>query len=246
MSPISGINGSPDYSSLFGGLTTNNSSSGSTGLLSDWASIKNGSYGKLTKAYYGKDNNSKASAVNTDDIKATIKGNTMLKSSTNDMKSALSSLESAGLYEKVSKKDADGNETKDYDMDKIVKNLKSFVDGYNSIVENADDSDNKGILRNAASMTKITAANRNVLSKIGITVGEDNKLKLDEETAKKANVTDITSMFQGLGSYGSQIDSRATELVNQINAENNKLNMYTKNGGYGSAAAIGNIYDGTY
>ena len=41
-----------DYSYLFGGMQT--PSTGSAFNLSDYAAIKNGSYGKLLKAYYAK------------------------------------------------------------------------------------------------------------------------------------------------------------------------------------------------
>ena len=45
-------NTNADYSYLFGG--TQNVSTGSTFNLNDYASIKNGSYKKLLKAYYAK------------------------------------------------------------------------------------------------------------------------------------------------------------------------------------------------
>lgn len=44
-------NSNVDYSALFGG-TSNSSSLGGTNILSDYASIKNGSYGKLLKAFH--------------------------------------------------------------------------------------------------------------------------------------------------------------------------------------------------
>lgn len=44
-------NSNVDYSALFGG-TSDSSSVGNTNMLSDYAAIKNGSYGKLMKAYY--------------------------------------------------------------------------------------------------------------------------------------------------------------------------------------------------
>ena len=243
MASIFGIgSGQNNYSNLFDSLSTD-SSSGSSSLFTDWASLKNGSYSKLAKTYYGK----QAEQVATDDeVKEMIKGNTLLKSGATDAQSALTKLSSVSLYDKVSKKDDKGNETSDYDYDKIIGALKSFAEGYNRIIDKADESDNKGILRNAAAMANITAVNQNVLSKIGITIGEDNKLKVDEDAVKKANISDIKSLFTGNGSYGSQIDSRATSLTNYINAENNKLNTYTANGGYNGASAAGNIYDGTY
>lgn len=240
MSSINGINGSVDFSALFGSASTGASSSAS--VYADWASLKNGSYSKLTKAYY----KNQGSAVSSEEAKEVTKNNTLLKSNADGLKSSLTKLDTASIYEKVTKKDADGKETTDYDHDKIVSALKDFVSSYNSIVDSADDSDNKGVLRNAAGMTSITARNQNMLSKIGIKIGEDNKLSIDEDAVKSANINDIKSLFKGLGSYGSQIESRSTELINYINAENNKLSTYTAGGAYAGAENIGKIYDGTY
>ena len=53
-----GINVNMDYSTLFGSLpganSSNNIMSGLSGMLSDYSSIRNGSYGKLVSAYYKK------------------------------------------------------------------------------------------------------------------------------------------------------------------------------------------------
>ena len=46
-------NSNVDFSALFSG-TSDSSSVGNTNMLSDYAAIKNGSYGKLMKAYYSK------------------------------------------------------------------------------------------------------------------------------------------------------------------------------------------------
>jgi hypothetical protein len=47
---------------LFSG-TSDSSSIGNTNMLSDYAAIKNGSYGKLMKAYYAKQDADKYSAA---------------------------------------------------------------------------------------------------------------------------------------------------------------------------------------
>ena len=55
-----------DYSFLFSGLSTSNTGSGfgmSGSWLSDYASIKNGSYGKLMRAYYNETSNDSVSAL---------------------------------------------------------------------------------------------------------------------------------------------------------------------------------------
>lgn len=243
MSSISNISNTNniDYSSLF--ETSSSSSSSGSSLYTDWASIKNGSYAKIAKAYYSQDS---SSSVDKEEAKTTIKQNTLLKSNATGVKSSLSALESSSLYEKVDKKDENGNSTKDYNYDKIYKALKEFADSYNSVVETADDSDNTGVLRNAASMTSVTTANQNLLSKIGITIKEDNTLSVDEDAVKEANINDIKSLFIGSGSYGSQVDAKVSEIVNKVNAENNKLSNYTSTGSYNTSESVGQIYDGTY
>ena len=236
---------SSDYSSLFSSLSTSSSSSSdsTSSLYTDWAALKNGSYAKLAKAYYSKQD---SDTVDSDEAKLTIKANTELKSDATDVKSSISSLQSSSLYEKKTTTDEDGNTTTDYDYDKIISALKSFAESYNSVIDAADDSDNTGILRNAAAMTTATAANQNLLSSIGIEIGEDNKLTVNEDTVREANISDIKSLFQGGGSYGSQIESSSSELINKINAENNKLSGYTSSGTYSSTTATGSLYDGTY
>lgn len=242
MSSIYGLGGGTDYSSLFSSLSTDSTSSNNN-LLADWASLKNGSYGKLAKTYYAKQ---ATQVVDSGEVKSAIKSNTSLKSDATDVKSAIKSLQSANLFEKKEKTEADGSKSTDYDYEKIVKTVKDFADSYNKVIGVAADSNNGGVLRNAAAMTRATAANMNVLSSIGISVGENNKLEVDEEKLKSASVGTIKSIFQGGGSYGSQIESSASELINKINAENNKLNSYTAKGSYSDTTSIGNIYDGTY
>ena len=55
-------NSNIDYSVLFG--TASNSSVGTANYLSDYASIRNGSYKKLMKAYYAKQDTEKLTEIN--------------------------------------------------------------------------------------------------------------------------------------------------------------------------------------
>jgi len=245
---ISGLASSDSYSSLFDSLSTSSSSSsGSSSLLTDWASIKNGSYGKLTKAYYTKGSGSQ-STIDTDEAKTLIKSNSLLKSDVSGLRSSISDImNSESLFtNKVTGKDSDGNETSDYDRDKITKALKSFVSAYNSVVESGSESDNTTILRNTLAMTTLTSKNSNLLDSVGITIGENNKLSVNEETLKKADISELKSLFSGYGSYVSSIDANASNIINAVNVENNKLSNYTSAGAYAQTGSVGNIYDGSY
>ena len=59
------IQAKTNYSFLFSGLSSSASNAVSGNWLADYASIKNGSYAKLMKAYYGKDNNASKTAAST-------------------------------------------------------------------------------------------------------------------------------------------------------------------------------------
>ena len=103
-------------------------------------------------------------------------------------------------------------------------------------------------MRKAAMMTKNTAANRNMLSRVGITIGKDNKLSVDEEKLKKANINDLKSLFGGsYSSYVSSIGQRASDIQKVSeqmikSATNSNASTYTRRGSY-SSLATGGIYD---
>lgn len=199
--------------------------------LSDWAMIKSGSYGKLMKAYYAQEKASKASSGDSPQKLTLMAGNSsaMEKSVRNLMKDSL--WEKKTITEKDEKT---GEETtkEDYDWKSITKAVNSFISDYNSIVEAAGESNSKEVLRNAVMMTKTTAVNEGLLAKVGITVGTGNKLELDEDELKKADISTLKTLFTGHNSYASKMQYRATAM---ISAASSAGGTYTSSGSYSSA-----------
>ena len=201
-----------DYSLLFGGTPT--VSSGGTFSLSDYASIKNGSYGKLLKAYYAQEDAQKVYS-NQDSVQKS----TMIKSGADALKKSADALMDDSLWEKkkLTKKDettGEESEIEDYDWDKITKAVKAFISDYNDVIEQAGESNSKEVLRNAVWMTGTTEANENVLSKIGITVGKGNKMELDDEKLKKADIGTLKTLFTGHNSFASKVSMKANSISN--------------------------------
>ena len=201
-----------DYSLLFGGSPT--VSAGGTFSLSDYASIKNRSYGKLLKAYYAQEDAQKVSS-NKDSVQKT----TMIKSGADALKKSSDALMDDSLWEKkkLTKKDettGEESEIEDYDWDKITKAVKAFISDYNDVIEQAGESNSKEVLRNAVWMTGTTEANENVLSKIGITVGKGNKMELDDEKLKKADIGTLKTLFTGHNSFASKVSMKANSISN--------------------------------
>lgn len=218
-----------DYSALFGG-TTSAGTSETSFSLSDYASIKNGSYRKLLKAYYAQQDAEKLSGTGDSSQKLTL-----MKSGADSLKKSADTLNDTSLWEKKTVKEKDETtgeeiEVEDYDWDAITKAVKAFVEDYNSLVEDAGESNTKDVLRSAAWMTGMTDKNSNMLAKIGITIGKGNKLELDEDALKNADISALKTVFTGYNSFASKISQKATSISNAANRAGGLA--YTSSGTY--------------
>ena len=221
-----------DYSYLFNNVQP--ATTGSTFNLSDYAAIKNGSYGKLLKAYYAKQDAEKASSGGD-----SVQKSAMMKSFADDLRKSADVLIDDELWEKkkIKKKDEKTGkeiEVEDYDWEKITKTLKSFVEDYNSVIEHAGDSNLNSVLRNAVWLTGISESNENILAKIGITVGKGNKMELNEEEFKKADISTLKTLFTGHNSFADKVSMKANSISN---AAAGSIGTYKSNGTYSNALA---------
>lgn len=196
-------NSNVDYSALFGG-TSDSSSVGNTNMLSDYAAIKNGSYGKLMKAYYAKQDAEKLSGKGDTSQKLAL-----MKTNADSLKKSADALNDASLWEK--------------------KKIKKKIDDYNDVVKEAGESNTKDVLRNASWMTGMTDKTSHLLSKIGITIGKGNKLELDEDELKKADISSLKTVFTGYNSFAGKTAQKAAGISN---AANRASATYTNNGTY--------------
>lgn len=231
---------------LFNSLSTKttSSSSQSNNFLSidyaEYAAITNGSYNKLTKAYYAKFGNTKTSSGSLEETSTeeSTKNRTMVKGAAKDLYEATGVLVSTGsdsLFKKTDIKDSEtGVTVKDFDTDKIYKAVNSLVDSYNSLVEGSANSTDNSVLRQTLGMIKSTLSNSSLLSDIGIEVGVDNKLSVDEETFKAAHMSTVKTLFNGSGSLGAKIQSTAANIYNQTNNLLGNSNTYTAFGTLGN------------
>lgn len=253
MSSINGIGGS-DYSSLFSSLSTSGSSSAlSNDAFTEYANIKNGSYGKTLKAYYAK----KAAGESTSDTNTKSTGKdtatelTKVKTDADKLKASAESLLASGSKSLFNKKEttvknADGTQTKtDYDMGAIYKGAKSFVDSYNAAIDSGADVNSPSILKQTLNLTKFTAANEDMLKKAGITIGEDNKLSIDEKKLKSADISDLKSLFSGNGSFAYNVSAKASSLSYNASNQAGKASSYNATGAYSNDFASGSIYNST-
>lgn len=207
---------SSSIGTLFSSLGNSSSNSYSSDLLginySDWATIQNGSYRKLVSAYYTKVEGGNGSSSGITDSKQML---TSIKDAAADLKDSASKLLDKGKNSLFTMKtDEKGNSYVDYDTDEVYKAVKSFVNDYNGLVDAMEDADTKSILRSAVNMVNFTSANKAALSEIGITVGADSKLSIDEDKFKSASKARVQSLFQSTGGYAYQISAKAANIGN--------------------------------
>ena len=238
---MANISGYDSYSmgSLFsstGNAGNNTAASDFLGIsYTDYACIRNGSYRKLLSSYYQKvENDGKTSSSSeSKDSKQTL---TSIRNAAGDLKNSASALLDKGknsLFK--TKTDEKGNSYVDYDTDEVYKAVKSFVEDYNSLLDSAAESDTTSILRAAKSMVSYTEANQKALAQIGITVGSDNKLSIDEDKFKEASKARVQSLFQSTGGYAYQINAKATSIDSYAAIEEKKAGNSDKAESYKSS-----------
>ena len=234
---------SSSVSTLFSSLGSSKSTgSGLFGInLSEYASIRSGSYGKLMRSYFSMDS-TKGTSKSDDSTKNTIEDLATTTSTSKDSTKTLAAIESdakeltdsaKALYtrsnNKVFTKDSGGS----YDTDKIYKAVKRFADDYNSMLDTAGKSSTNRISRSVSSMKNETSYNEKPLKEIGITVDEKTgRLSVDETTFKSADTEKIKNLFNGTGSYAYSVATKAAMTESYAKSEAAKSNTYTKNGTY--------------
>ena len=195
-----------NISSLFSSLGTSSPIN-----FSDYAAIKNGSYGKLAKAYYAKQKDTDTVEKTSSKVSTKAKAKTdvdttglsKMKKDADSLKSAAETLNDNNLWKKT-----DGKA----DMEKIASAVSDFAKEYNDTINQVSKVSSKEVAQSAKYMTSMTGTMSNALSKIGISVGNDGKLSVDEDALKKSDVNKIQALFSGNNSYGMQIAKDANEI----------------------------------
>lgn len=247
-------NAKQDSSYLFSSLPGN--SGANLNFLSDYASIKNGSYGKLMKAYYSEtasdevksavsnSNKSKSTSTSTD----TASTLTKVESAAESLKESADKLITTGtksLFNKidVETKDKDGNAVteKGYDTKAIYSAVSSFVDSYNSMISATKDVNSTSITNRMNTLTSATDSNEKLLASVGIKIKDDNTLSIDKDTFMAADMSKVKSLFNGNSSYGYRASTQASLIDYAATNEASKANTYSANGTYSNNHSSGSI-----
>lgn len=245
---LNGINNNSSLGDMFKNIFGAANGTSSSGFLSDYASIRNGSYKKLMNAYYGKNEKSRASEIvgskaynkpSNKYIDST--GLSAAKSATKSLQDSISTL--MDRKKNVFKKDSDGN----YDVDKIYDAVNSFVKGYNEMLNVSDTLEDEGTLNKILSMARYTKSNSSALDYAGITFNNSGEMVLDKEKFSRMDMNAVKNMFQGAGSYASQMLSKVTAIGSTAAVNLNKASgVYGRSGSYNNYLDTGDKFKGLF
>ena len=204
----------------------------------DLSLMRNGVYTKMLKAYYAKQTSStdktSSSGKNSssEDYLNTINDKlSKLKTTTSD--EALSSIKSGADQ---MKKAADAVAGIDYDKtsgDAVYNKVKDLVNTYNSLVTQTGKSDLVSISQSRTWMVNDTKAREAQWNKIGITIGDDQTLTIDEKKFKEASTSDIKNFLSGASGYASRLSTKANgfyQLASNQLTLNSGSSLYNKYG----------------
>ena len=239
------IQAKTDYSYLFSGLnTSSNNKVGGSSFLMDYAMIKNGSYGKLMKAYYAENasdevksvaNTAKgksSSATSSDDTKTIAK----VKSATDELKESADKLLEKGPKSVFAQDD----------MEKVYSAVNDFVKDYNAVLDTMEDVNSISILSRARNMVQNTDVASDLLNKVGITVNEDNSLSVDKDTFMKADVGAVKNLFNTTGAFAYRTSASSSLMNYAAEQEADKAATYTSTGTYGNTYSAGSLFDSLF
>lgn len=119
--------------------------------------------------------------------------------------------------------------------DQRIAAVKDYVESYNATLDGLQKTDSLNALEKGVSLVNTTRAYARSLSRVGIVVGSDNRLTVNEENVKEATSEQFRSLFSGGYSYASKVAdkasyiSRAADLKAQVtyNVKGN-LDYYNK------------------
>lgn len=225
-----------DYSFLFSGYQNSNNNSNNMfyGInLADYASIKNGSYGKLMKSYYKEMNSGQSSSGNKNEVNNNTSNKTEtlvdsvkkqelvdLQKSTNELKSSSDKLLQKGSSSLFK------SEYKESDKEALYNAVSDFVSSYNNALEKGSASTSGSIARISGRLKDTVNDHKQALEAVGITI-DKGKLSINKDTFMNADMNQVKRLFHGDNSFGEFISDRAktVERAIETEAKKNKIDI---------------------
>ncbi|MBD5470105.1 MAG: hypothetical protein HDR19_03020 [Lachnospiraceae bacterium] len=126
----------------------------------------------------------------------------------------------------------------------IVKNVKTLIEQYNEVRKQLERDASSPI--NAyynQTLGQLASKNKEELSKVGITIGKDGSMTIDESKLKEASVEDLESLFGSKSEFIQKMQYLASHVSNNVSAQIESLGNQYGQDANSFSSYISNKYD---
>ena len=158
--------------------------------------------------------------------------------------------------------DEAGTQAKQKDEEKLLSNVKDFVEDFNLVHSALEDLGSTVELAYKKTLDTTVSTNAQALKEIGITVSKSGKLEIDEKILESADIEKVKALFAEEDGFADKIGSKmenietsarnSVTVLDKLYGTTSTYNKYgTSNGYYNSSYyndsyLNGNYYNGKY
>ena len=130
------------------------------------------------------------------------------------------------------------------DNSEVVKNIKNLIEQYNVAKKQLEsDSDSPINAYYAQTLRQLASKNSEALSAVGITVGKDGSMTIDESKMNAAKLEDLEGLFGSKSEFIQKLEYLASHISDNVSAEIESLGNQYGQDANSFSSYLSNKYD---
>lgn len=188
-----------------------------------------------------KDNNSLLNSLQSN---TTQKANVAKKKSYETLGDAADSLEEASKALTNEKEDNLFAKAKESgSTEDVIKAVKALMEQYNETTKQLDKNTSSINMYYSQMLKSLASKNGEELSKLGISVGKDGSISVDEDKLKEAKLEDLETMFGAKSEFVQKLQFLASHVSDSVTAELESMGTQYGQDANSFSSYISNKYD---
>lgn len=125
----------------------------------------------------------------------------------------------------------------------VIKAVKALIEKYNETRKQLDNNPSNINMYYNQLLGSLASKNSEELSKLGITVGKDGSISVDEDQIKDAKIEDLESMFGAKSEFVQKLQFLGSHVSDSVAAELESMGMQYGQDANSFSSFISNKYD---
>lgn len=182
------------------------------------------------------------SLQNNNSVKTTVQNKKLYQK----LKDAAESLEETAKKLSSDKSDSFFAKAKENgDNSELVKNVKTLIEQYNEIRKQLESSSTNSPINAYYNQTlkQLASKNSEALSAVGITIGKDGSMSIDESKLNAAGIEDLEKLFGSKSEFMQRLQYTASHVSDNVSAEIESLGNQYGQDANSFSSYLSNKYD---